>query len=238
MRRTADRLFGNAYRWSVLGAGRNQFPIAAQAIALGGNIRVGLEDSLWIGPGRLAQSNAEQGRQSPPPDRGTRPRTCDGRRGEGDPATQGRRQGRVLDETSRRSGGKVGITVTAYSIPIFSLQHFPLSAPFRPERRRVGRKICDSVNCYRIPVRAGRSRPCRSTNSLRLPRVASAATRTATSAFGHSHPPPQRVRSLNMATKTLDQAVAKAKQLPAADQRRIAEQLDRYVDELASLRAG
>jgi 3,5-dioxohexanoate:acetyl-CoA acetone transferase len=60
MRRTADRLFGTAYRWSVLGAGRNQFAIAAQAIALGGNIRVGLEDSLWIGPGRLAQSNAEQ----------------------------------------------------------------------------------------------------------------------------------------------------------------------------------
>ena len=60
MRRTADRLFGNDYRWSVLGAGRSQFAIAAQAIALGGNIRVGLEDSLWIGPGRLAQSNAEQ----------------------------------------------------------------------------------------------------------------------------------------------------------------------------------
>ena len=52
MRRTADRLFGNDYHWSVLGAGRNQFAIAAQAIALGGNIRVGLEDSLWIGPGR------------------------------------------------------------------------------------------------------------------------------------------------------------------------------------------
>ena len=60
MRRTADRLFGNAYRWSVLGAGRNQFAIAAQALVLGGNVRVGLEDSLWIGPGRLAQSNAEQ----------------------------------------------------------------------------------------------------------------------------------------------------------------------------------
>ncbi len=60
MRRTADRLFGSGYRWSVLGAGRNQFAIVAQAIALGGNIRVGLEDSLWIGPGRLAKSNAEQ----------------------------------------------------------------------------------------------------------------------------------------------------------------------------------
>jgi uncharacterized protein (DUF849 family) len=60
MKRTADRLFGDAYQWSVLGAGRNQLPIAAQALALGGNVRVGLEDSLWSGPGKLATSNAEQ----------------------------------------------------------------------------------------------------------------------------------------------------------------------------------
>lgn len=60
MKRTADRLFGNSYRWSVLGAGRNQLPIAAMAAAMGGNVRVGLEDSLWIGPGQLAKSNAEQ----------------------------------------------------------------------------------------------------------------------------------------------------------------------------------
>jgi uncharacterized protein (DUF849 family) len=60
MKRTADRLFGDQYQWSVLGAGRNQLPIAAQAIALGGNVRVGMEDSLWSGPGRLATSNAEQ----------------------------------------------------------------------------------------------------------------------------------------------------------------------------------
>jgi uncharacterized protein (DUF849 family) len=60
MKRTADRLFGDRYRWSVLGAGRNQMPIAAMAAAMGGNVRVGLEDSLWSGPGRLAQSNAEQ----------------------------------------------------------------------------------------------------------------------------------------------------------------------------------
>jgi uncharacterized protein (DUF849 family) len=60
MKRTADRLFGDQYRWSVLGAGRNQLPIAAMAAAMGGNIRVGLEDSLWVGPGKLAQSNAEQ----------------------------------------------------------------------------------------------------------------------------------------------------------------------------------
>ncbi len=60
MKRTADRLFGDEYQWSVLGAGRNQLPIAAQSLALGGNVRVGLEDSLWIGPGQLAQSNAQQ----------------------------------------------------------------------------------------------------------------------------------------------------------------------------------
>jgi uncharacterized protein (DUF849 family) len=63
MRRTADRLFGDTYRWSVLGAGRNQMPVATMAAAMGGNVRVGLEDSLWIGPGRYATSNAEQVRQ-------------------------------------------------------------------------------------------------------------------------------------------------------------------------------
>jgi uncharacterized protein (DUF849 family) len=60
MKRTADRLFGDAYRWSVLGAGRSQLAIAAMAVGMGGNIRVGLEDNLWIGPGQLARSNAEQ----------------------------------------------------------------------------------------------------------------------------------------------------------------------------------
>ena len=60
MRRTADRLFGADYRWSVLGAGRNQMPIATMAATMGANIRVGLEDSLWIGPGQFATSNAEQ----------------------------------------------------------------------------------------------------------------------------------------------------------------------------------
>lgn len=60
MKRTADRLFGSNYRWSVLGAGASQLRIAAQAAAMGGNIRVGLEDSLWAGKGKLAKSNAEQ----------------------------------------------------------------------------------------------------------------------------------------------------------------------------------
>jgi uncharacterized protein (DUF849 family) len=60
MKRTADRLFGKDYEWSVLGAGRYQLAIAAQAVSMGGNLRVGLEDSLWLGPGQLAKSNADQ----------------------------------------------------------------------------------------------------------------------------------------------------------------------------------
>ncbi len=60
IKRTADRLFGRDYRWSVPGAGRSQMPVAAMAAAMGGNIRVGLEDSLRIGPNRKAQTNAEQ----------------------------------------------------------------------------------------------------------------------------------------------------------------------------------
>lgn len=60
MRRTADRLFGKDYVWSVLAAGRHQIPLVTQAAMLGGNVRVGLEDSLFIGRGRLAASNAEQ----------------------------------------------------------------------------------------------------------------------------------------------------------------------------------
>ena len=64
MKRTADRLFGRDYRWSVLGAGRSQMAIAAMSAAMGGNVRVGLEDSLWIGAGRLAESNAQQVRKA------------------------------------------------------------------------------------------------------------------------------------------------------------------------------
>lgn len=60
MKRTADRLFGDQYRWSILGAGKNQMPLAAMGAAQGANVRVGLEDSLWIGPGKLAQTNADQ----------------------------------------------------------------------------------------------------------------------------------------------------------------------------------
>jgi uncharacterized protein (DUF849 family) len=60
MKQTADRLFGSDYVWSVLAAGRFQMPFAAQSVLLGGSVRVGLEDSLFIAPGKLASSNAEQ----------------------------------------------------------------------------------------------------------------------------------------------------------------------------------
>lgn len=58
--RTADRLLGDAYQWSILGAGKNQLPLATIGAAMGSHVRVGLEDSLWIGPGELAKTNAEQ----------------------------------------------------------------------------------------------------------------------------------------------------------------------------------
>jgi uncharacterized protein (DUF849 family) len=60
MKRTADRLFGHDYQWSVVAAGRHQMYVAVQSAVMGGNVRVGLEDSLWIGKGRLSTSNAEQ----------------------------------------------------------------------------------------------------------------------------------------------------------------------------------
>jgi uncharacterized protein (DUF849 family) len=60
MKRTADRLFGDTYNWSVLGAGAHQTRIVTQSLLMGGHVRVGLEDNLWAAKGRLAQSNAEQ----------------------------------------------------------------------------------------------------------------------------------------------------------------------------------
>ena len=60
MKETADRLFGTDYRWSVLAGGRHQMNMATMAATMGGNVRVGLEDSLYAGKGKLATSNAEQ----------------------------------------------------------------------------------------------------------------------------------------------------------------------------------
>lgn len=63
MKRTADRLFGDDYRWSILGAGSNQMKLGTAGLSMGSNVRVGLEDSLWLGPGKLAESNAQQVRK-------------------------------------------------------------------------------------------------------------------------------------------------------------------------------
>jgi uncharacterized protein (DUF849 family) len=58
MRETAERLFGEQYHWSVLAAGRYQIPFCTMAATMGANVRVGLEDNLFIGKGQLAESNA------------------------------------------------------------------------------------------------------------------------------------------------------------------------------------
>ena len=79
MKRTADRLFGDDYRWSVLGVGNNQMRIAAMSASMGGNVRVGLEDLLWIAPAgspsrthsrspRCARSSKASASRSHPPD--------------------------------------------------------------------------------------------------------------------------------------------------------------------------
>ncbi len=60
MKRIADKLFGDSYSFSVLAAGRHQMPMITMAAAMGGNVRVGLEDSLMLGRGELAKSNADQ----------------------------------------------------------------------------------------------------------------------------------------------------------------------------------
>jgi uncharacterized protein (DUF849 family) len=60
MKRIADKLFGDSYAWSILAAGRHQLPLVSMGAIMGGNVRVGLEDSLWIGRGKLATSNADQ----------------------------------------------------------------------------------------------------------------------------------------------------------------------------------
>lgn len=60
MKRIADKLFGDSYAWSILAAGRHQMPLITMGAIMGGNVRVGLEDSLWLGRGQLATSNADQ----------------------------------------------------------------------------------------------------------------------------------------------------------------------------------
>ncbi len=100
MKRTADRLLGpENYHWSVLGAGANQMRVAAQAAAMGGNVRVGMEDSLWIGAGKLAEFECTAG-DAGAQDFG-RPwlGNCRSRRCARNPLAQGRRQGQLLTAT-------------------------------------------------------------------------------------------------------------------------------------------
>jgi uncharacterized protein (DUF849 family) len=63
MRRIADKLFGDQYHWSILAAGRHQMPLITMGAIMGGNVRVGLEDSIYVGKGQLAKSNADQVRR-------------------------------------------------------------------------------------------------------------------------------------------------------------------------------
>ena len=96
MKRTADKLFGDDYLWSVLAAGRHQIPFATQAVMMGGNVRVGLEDSLYIGRGQLAKSNAEQVAKIAPHRRGARLSGRDAEGGARDARAQGPGPGEVL----------------------------------------------------------------------------------------------------------------------------------------------
>ena len=98
MRRTADRLFGNDYLWSVLAGGRHQIKFSTPAAMMGGNVRVGLEDWLYIGPGKLANSNAEQVAKIRRIIGGARLPDRHARRGPADPGAKGRGPGEVLSE--------------------------------------------------------------------------------------------------------------------------------------------
>ncbi len=60
MKRTADHLFGDDYRFSILAAGRHQMRLGTMGAIMGGNVRVGLEDSIYLGKGQLAKTNADQ----------------------------------------------------------------------------------------------------------------------------------------------------------------------------------
>ena len=104
MKRTADRLFGDKMVWSVLGAGRNQLPIAAMAAAMGGNVRVGLEDSLWAAPGRHGGIERRAGDARAQDHRGSRPRGRDLGRSPRNSPSQGRRQAGSLTASNGCGG--------------------------------------------------------------------------------------------------------------------------------------
>ena len=104
MKRIADKLFGEDYYWSVLAAGRHQLGFVTMSAIMGGNIRVGLEDSLYAGKGRLAKSNAEQVRIVRSIIENLSLEVAEPGRCARDAGAQGRRCGRVLTESSRQAG--------------------------------------------------------------------------------------------------------------------------------------
>ena len=100
MKTTADRLFGDDYYWSVLGAGRHQTSLVTMAAILGGNVRVGLEDSIYLGRGRAGEVERRAGREDPPHPGGALARDRHARRGARHPGAEGRRPRRVLKASS------------------------------------------------------------------------------------------------------------------------------------------
>ena len=114
-KRTADRLFGGDYQWSVVGAGRHQMFVAVESAVLGGHVRVGLEDSLWIGKGQLASIERRAGREDPPDSRGARAGSRDAGRRPADAQIERRAQRRLLNGAARVLSRDVPACATARS---------------------------------------------------------------------------------------------------------------------------
>ena len=96
MKRIADKLFGDNYAWSILAAGRHQMPLVTMGAIMGGNVRVGLEDSLWLGRGQLATQQRRPGQPHPHDPRKPVARNRHPRRGAEHAGAEGRRRGGVL----------------------------------------------------------------------------------------------------------------------------------------------
>ncbi len=122
MKETADRLFGGDYVWLVLAVGRHQMALTTMAGILGGNVRIGLEDSLYIGRGKLARSNAEQVGKNPPYPRGTEPRDRKLRRSPREAQAQRRGPGWLL----------IARTLNAPGPAPYRAGGLPQSRPSRP----------------------------------------------------------------------------------------------------------
>ena len=106
MRSTADRLLGDAYEWSVLGAGRHQFEMITASAVMGSHVRVGLEDGLFIGAWRAGGVQRPAGREDPADPLRALDRDRDAGRGARDPRPQGSRPGRLVSTVGRPAAGR------------------------------------------------------------------------------------------------------------------------------------